>query len=100
MLIPLQRLRSGNRIGTESAAEVVQEVERLLESAGGAPGGISLELPLREVQCGEHGIWYYWGPELGYAPRWQSRVALRELYMERPWDLVHTPPLEGQSMKQ
>ena len=87
--------------GTESAEEVVHQIEQTLGTEGqSCKQSASAELPLREVDCGEHGTWCYWGPDLGFAPRWQTKEALERMFAEQPWNLVRTPPLRGQGMKQ
>ena len=74
--------------GELKASEVVRQIEDASASA-------SLS-PLRELDCTEHGVWNYWGPELGFAPQWQCRAALVQFGLEEPWNLVHQPPRPGQ----
>ena len=80
--------------GTERAAEVVHQIEQALGTEGQArKQNAGPELPIREVDCGEHGTWCYWGADLRFAPRWQTKEALERVFAEQPWNLVRTPPL-------
>ena len=58
---------------------------------------LSRDAPLSEFDCGRHGVWFYWGPELGYSPSWRTRQTLESSLMGGPWNVVLQPPLSCQT---
>ena len=79
--------------GVIKATEVVKQIE---ETAP-ARDVLSRDAPLSKFDCGRHGVWFYWGPELGYSPAWQAWQTLESLLMDEPWNVVLQPPLACQT---
>jgi hypothetical protein len=79
--------------GVIKAAEVVKQMEETAPTRD----VLSRDAPLSEFDCGKHGVWFYWGPELGYSPSWRTRQTLESFLMDEPWNVVLQPPLACQT---
>ena len=77
--------------GEIKAAEVVKQ----MEETAPARSALSRDVPSSEFDCGRHGLWFYWGPELRYSPSWQARQTLESILTEEPWNVILQPPLAG-----